>query len=1049
MKFAHIADTHIRNLKYHDEYRKVFSKMYESLRENKVDYIIHCGDIAHTKTQISPEFVEMASNFFSELGNIAPTYIILGNHDGNLKNSFRQDAITPIISALDHPNLHLLKDAGETGIGNNAVLNVLSVFDEDNWVKPTDDSKINIALYHGAVAGVKTDQGWVMEHGDHDISVFENFDYGFLGDIHKTNQVLDEEGRIRYPGSTIQQNHGETNDKGYLLWDIQDKDTFECQHIAIPNPKPFITVDLTKAGRLPKNTQVPTGARLRLAANYALPLTQIRRAMDIAKTKFKPTSITFLNRASEKGTNIDIDGNIIQEDLRDPIVQEKFIKEFLKDYEVEEDVVNRVFALNRKYNAIVEETDSVKRNIRWKLKSLEWDNLFNYGEGNRVDFEEMNGVVGIFGKNYSGKSSIVDSLLYTLYNTTSKGNRRNFNSINENRQYGEGRVEIEIGNTSLNITRRSEKYVKRLKGEETEEAKTILTFSGKDLATDEEESLNGLDRNDTDKNIRNYFGTMDDFLLTSMASQLGSLSFIGEGSTKRKEILAKFLDLEIFEKKYKLAKEEALELKTILKKLEEIDFDEEIQSCVAELEEHNGEVDKQISLCKKYKEEIHICEHRVQELEKIIESIPAELIDIETVNDELISDEGELERLRLDQLRYKEDINLALDNIDKIAQFVDTLDMDRVEIRKDLVNNRRQDLEDLLRELEQYEAQKQSQEKKIKLLNEVPCGDKYPECKFIKDAFAALESIGITKERMDKIKKEQRENQKALDELNPDQVADYISKYNTVIEKRDNIQNDISKWKLSLSQTENGIITLTSRIDKNKQMVEDYNRDKELIDNLEKHTSGLNKYNKLKDGYLSKLEGCEQALAGLYRENGSIQQKIDSLNEQKQELEDTRENFLAFDLFMNAVGANGVPLDITKNKLPLINAEIAAVLANIVDFQVFVETGDRKLDIFIKHPKHNARPIEMGSGAEKTISSMAIRLALLNVSSLPKGDVFILDEPGTALDEENMEGFVRILDLIKSHFKTVLLISHLDSLKDAVDSQICIDKKDGFAHVNH
>jgi hypothetical protein len=123
--------------------------------------------------------------------------------------------------------------------------------------------------------------------------------------------------------------------------------------------------------------------------------------MDIAKTKFKPTSITFLNRASEKGTNIDIDGNIIQEDLRDPIVQEKFIKEFLKDYEVEEDVVNRVFALNRKYNAIVEETDSVKRNIRWKLKSLEWDNLFNYGEGNRVDFEEMNGVVGIFGKNLS------------------------------------------------------------------------------------------------------------------------------------------------------------------------------------------------------------------------------------------------------------------------------------------------------------------------------------------------------------------------------------------------------------------------------------------------------------------------------------------------------------------------------------------------------------------------------------------------------------------------------------------------------------------------
>jgi len=47
-----------------------------------------------------------------------------------------------------------------------------------------------------------------------------------------------------------------------------------------------------------------------------------------------------------------------------------------------------------------------------------------------------------------------------------------------------------------------------------------------------------------------------------------------------------------------------------------------------------------------------------------------------------------------------------------------------------------------------------------------------------------------------------------------------------------------------------------------------------------------------------------------------------------------------------------------------------------------------------------------------------------------------------------MEGFVRILDLVKSYYKTVLLVSHLDSLKDCVDTQIVIDKKDGFASVN-
>ena len=41
MKFAHIADTHIRNLKYHTEYRVVFDQLYEELRKENVDYIIN------------------------------------------------------------------------------------------------------------------------------------------------------------------------------------------------------------------------------------------------------------------------------------------------------------------------------------------------------------------------------------------------------------------------------------------------------------------------------------------------------------------------------------------------------------------------------------------------------------------------------------------------------------------------------------------------------------------------------------------------------------------------------------------------------------------------------------------------------------------------------------------------------------------------------------------------------------------------------------------------------------------------------------------------
>jgi DNA repair exonuclease SbcCD ATPase subunit len=186
----------------------------------------------------------------------------------------------------------------------------------------------------------------------------------------------------------------------------------------------------------------------------------------------------------------------------------------------------------------------------------------------------------------------------------------------------------------------------------------------------------------------------------------------------------------------------------------------------------------------------------------------------------------------------------------------------------------------------------------------------------------------------------------------------------------------------------------------------------------------------------------------LYQKHGSLEQKLKFVKSQLKEKKKLEEDFAAYHLLMTCCHPNGVSYEVIKRRLPYINQEIAKILTNIVDFEVFIQNNEDKLDIFIKHAKHDARPLEMGSGAEKTIASMAIRLAFLTVSSLPKSDLFILDEPGTALDEENMEGFVRILDMIKGYFKTVILISHLDSLKDCVDMQINIERKDGFAHVN-
>ena len=135
---------------------------------------------------------------------------------------------------------------------------------------------------------------------------------------------------------------------------------------------------------------------------------------------------------------------------------------------------------------------------------------------------------------------------------------------------------------------------------------------------------------------------------------------------------------------------------------------------------------------------------------------------------------------------------------------------------------------------------------------------------------------------------------------------------------------------------------------------------------------------------------------------------------------------------MRCCHSNGISYDIIKNRLPIINDEIAKILTGIVDFEVFILNEGKNLDIFIKHAKYDPRPLEMGSGAEKTIASMAIRLALLTVTNLPKPDLFILDEPTTGLHFADIELLLGVLERLKNQGNTVVVIEHnLDVIKTA------------------
>ena len=1047
MKFAHIADTHIRNLKYHTEYKEVFSELYKEIKKQKVDYIIHCGDIAHTKTQISPEFVELCSDFFRNLAEIAPTYIILGNHDGNLHTFSRQDALSPIVEALDIPNLHLAKNSSQIALESPFSLNVLSIFDKDNWDLDLDEEKINIALYHGAVKGAKTDVGYILEHGDVDIETLKRFDYAFLGDIHKTNQRLDTRGKIRYAGSTVQQNHGESDDKGFLVWEISGKKEYSVEHISLKNPKPFKTINLTAKGRIPRNTEVPKGCRLRLVANTNVSLDVLRKSMSAAKTRFKPESLTFLNRAAGEARQDDIDDSF-HGNLRDIGVQEELMKEYLKDFEVEESVLEKVFELNKKYNSAIEQDEEQLRNVNWKLKSMEWDNLFNYSEGNSINFESLGGIVGIFGKNFSGKSSIIDSLLLGLYNSTSKPAKKNINFVNQNKQDAEITLKIGIGEKDYTINRRIEKYQKKLKGKVTDEARVDVDFDRYSPVMDEQESLNGLTRANTDSNIRKYLGSLDDFLITSMSSQHGSLQFVNEGSTKRKEILAKFLDLLMFDQKFKMAKEDSSDLKGALKRMEDREYDDEIFDAEKELIYNKAETRKKKECCDEIRLDVEALKSEKTELDNKIQSVPAKIIDVDRAKENLSRFLKGLKKIQGENESIQEQQQERKELLTKITSFLGEFDIETYNSKREMIKNKGKDLELIQIEIDQQELKEKMSKKKVSLLDEVPCGSEFSHCKFIKDAYSAkkdVETLILALEALE-LRKEQTKGE--ISELDPEKVDEYIKNYDQVVEKQKKTKSDLTKLELKKVQNDGKIKTLEGKIEQIQKDIEEYSNNKDAIENLEK----LLKYEKSLERKIKKQESeyntCEAEYIHLHTVAGQLQQKLEDIKRQKQEHEDMEQEFAAYHLFMTCCHPSGISYEIIKKKLPVINNEIQKILTNVVDFEVFFESEDKKLNILIKHPRHSPRPLELGSGAEKSMAAMAIRLALLNVSSLPKSDIFIMDEPGTALDEGNLEGFTRIIDLVKSYFKTVLLISHMDSLKDIVDKTINIEKVGGYARVN-
>ncbi len=1034
MKILHIADIHWRGLSRHQEYVLAFKDLFRQAEELQPDIIYVGGDIVHSKTQgISPELIQSLCWWFNGMAKIAPTHIILGNHDGLILNRDRQDAITPIIEALDNPNIFLYKKSGTYEFAPGYEWCVLSCFDEENFfkAKPSKD-KISIALYHGAVRGSLTDVDWQLE-GESTLDLFKSYDFAMLGDIHK-RQFLNKRETIAYSGSTIQQNFGEDSEKGFLLWDIKSADEFTCDFYAVENRYHFVTVDWqgTVQKTYNKCKEYPNLSRFRIRADNYISQADARRLQKILGKQKAASEVVFKVDTKFDSDSINIKtGNTQSIDLRNPEKHKELIRDYYKNNNLDNSDLDKLDDLVERSLSEIAQSERDLRNVRWSINSLKFDNCFSYKEGNYINFENMPGITGIFGRNARGKSSIIGTIAYTLFNTSDRGAIKNIHLINTRKNSCKAELDISINNVPYRISRQTiKKQTKKNLW-----APTTLKFYRLDKAGEIIEDLTEEQRRETEKIIRGMIGSPEEFLMTSLASQGDMNNFIKEKASARKAILSNFLDLTVFDGMNEFSKKESSSLKQQAQTLNKGDWNKQIGIKTSLIENISKQITKEEANISILREDY---ETHVKNLHSNVKHDYITQQQVSVSRQKLKKAHESLVNLEIKRDALKDEIFETDQKISKVDLFLSNLNPEEIRERRDA----QKEIESLLNSMQgdlKYERKELSFiEKSVEKLKEVPCGDQFPKCKFIKESHSNKRKLEKQRDKVTALKVKVDDLKAAFRKLGRKDYSEELDKYNAILQRKSELITSISSIKVKIKGYEKDIDNLKPKIvniEKDfldiKERFEDQDTDNKhlLIERRIKQVSDtLAKADKNRTLLITKLakEKAEKSV----------------LAKQKKEYEKISKSLRIYDLFSQATSNKGIPVQIIHSMLPQINAEISKILKGVVGFTVDLEADldSNTMDIFINYGD-SKRIVELGSGMEKMMASLAIRVALINVSSLPKTNMLMIDEGFGALDETNLEACGKLLQSLKKWFKNIVIISHIDAIKDIVDNNIDIMRK--------
>jgi DNA repair exonuclease SbcCD ATPase subunit/DNA repair exonuclease SbcCD nuclease subunit len=1033
-KIFHISDIHIRTLKRHTEYRQVFKNLFDYIETHCTgnSVVVVTGDIVHSKLDMSPELVQMLVDFFN--GFTIPTIVILGNHDMNLNNMHRVDAVSPVLDVIQNPNIHFVKENGLFEFGG-CVWNHMAVDKSPaDYIQAKDfTASYKIALHHGAVNTAKTDIGYQISNEHVTTELFEGHDITLLGDIHKPAQFLNADKTIAYPGSLIQQNHGEALDHGILVWDVK---TNTAEFVQIENDYGYVTLEtqgdkiVSYPHRMPKKPRIRIKFNGTNVADMKKLIATIRKKYDVQDITIQRT-IEHTNNATSSSLSI---GNV-----RDVEYQNTLLSDFIDSHfpHATTEEVDAIRYINRTINSKLPAVESI-RHTTWHPISFEFDNMFSYGEGNIINFENLQDVCGLFAANTSGKSSLLDAITYTIFDKCSKTGKAN-EVLNNKKTWFRGVFRFEMNGVIYTIDRR---------GTQNKKHKTHVKVDV-DFYTDSE-NLNGEERSDTNKNIRRYLGKYDDFILTAFSLQADNNNFIEKSQKERKDLLSQFLDITVFEQLYQLAADEIKETAGRLKDYKKTDFAELIvtaDTIISNNQETITSLEQQEDVLQ---DQRNVLQERIVEL---IETKMPTTYDGPDIQQLKIQEAGLIEQIETIQ----QEIEIAEQDLDDLNTIIETeeeqitqFDINDINEKTKQYSKQEYSVNTLLQKLRQQQEIVNAKQEKINHLSD---HEYDPECKyctsnvFVQNAIEAQNTINSDRAVLDSIKQRILDLNTELEVLKP--VFDQTEKYNA-------LQNSIKTSKITMERNELQLQILESDLQ---------TRESELETIVERQQSFLHNETAIKHNQTidKQIHDCKQKIIAISEQIKTIQSKIKNnhgaievAKTQKataiQQLEKYRQletEYKAYEYYLESVKRDGIPYELITKALPKIEAEINNVLNQIVDFNMVMNTDGKNINGYIIYDEDNFWPLELTSGMERFISSLAIRIALINVSALPRPNFIAIDEGWGSLDADHISSVVNLFEYFRTKFDFSIIISHVDSMRDMVDSLIEVNKTSGFSQINH